>query len=274
MPLPNPTTSWKFIRAALRGAEFALPAGWAYLESLLDADETPSDLAWVRAVMTFSRATPTGTFEDKSQFKLDLVNITGGALDTSWTSGDLATVSTDLQALLTALQAITNNSVTFDSIRYYAMGFNPSDPGPANRGAGAGAFLPSGPPLRVDTFTKQGAGAATTPYQVAATVTFNTGWPKHWGRIYLPGPYHSAAGATDSYGRFVSAYRTALSTAVGNAYSALAGHDFLVVVPVTSVGKLPFHALLGVDKIVVDDIPDVQRSRRPRQAAARTTVEA
>lgn len=275
MSLPTAAISWRYVKAALRATEFALPAGYAYLSGLLsDGDASAASPGWVRAVVTFSRDTPTGTAEDKGSFKLDLINITSGALDSSWTSADLATVSTDLLAFLDAIKPNTGLQVTYDSVRYYAMGFNASDPGPGHRSAGAGAFVPTGPPLRIDSFTKTGTGGPVLPYQVAATCTFRTAWPKHWGRIYLPNPAMFSGACIDTKGRLVAGYQTAITTAVSNLYEALAGHDFLGVVPVTSVGKSAYHALLTIDEIVVDDVPDVQRRRRARQVASRSVVSA
>jgi hypothetical protein len=272
MPLPSPTTAWKYVKYVIRVSEAAIPAGFAYLDTLLtDAAAAPPDAHWVRAVVTFARKTPVGTSEDKGQFKFDLVNITGGTIDSSWTAADLNTVSTDLLAYLTALQPITSDSVTYDSIRYYRMSFNATDPGPGLRGPGAELFNPSGPPIRIDTLSKIGALSNWTPYQVAATVTWNTGWPKHWGRIYVPSPM---IGTTpfDANGRFIAGYRNALGGATKTLHDALAAHDFLITVPVGQVGKVAWHGLLGVSAIVVDDIPDVQRRRRARQAAARYTA--
>jgi len=272
MPLPNPTTTWKYVKWALKGAEFALPAAYAYLDSLLSANEAaPEDVGWVRAIVTFTRNTPTGTSEDKGQFKIDLVNITGGAIDSSWTSADLNSVSTDINTFLTALIAITSDSHKFDSIRFYKMAFNPADPGPGNRSPGNELFANTGPPLRIDSISKVGSLSNYTPYQVAATVTLNTGWPRHWGRIYVPSPM-SGTTPFDSNGRLNATYRNALGAAFKTMHDSLASHDFLVTVPVGQVGKQPFHGLLGVSSIVVDDIPDVQRRRRARQVAARYTA--
>jgi energy-coupling factor transporter ATP-binding protein EcfA2 len=45
---------------------------------------------------------------------------------------------------------------------------------------------------------------------------------------------------------------------------------FQIVVPTTQVQNVIHYALSTVSQVVVDDIPDVQRRRRPKQAALRS----
>jgi len=276
MPLPNPTNAWKLVKYGLRAAEYAVPAGVAWLSDLLDDEATASDIAWVRVVMEYTREAPSGVGEDKAQFKFDMINVTGGTLDTSWTSGDVADVLTHVGTLATSLAPEIQSVADHTATKMYAMSFNPSDPGPGNRGPGAGAFLETGPPFVNDTGGHASSGAGVMPYQVATSVTLKTAWPRHWGRVYIPNPWHSG-GLVDVKGRLVAAHRTAVADAVHDFITALADDDFLVVVPVTQLqnggpgaGSVAFHALLGVNEVVVDDVPDVQRRRRPKQVAART----
>src|SRR5512144_1250752 len=103
MAYPNPGSLWKFAKYLLRASEYVIPPTLAYLESQAGNVEAPDDPHWVRAVIKTTRTTPTGTSEDFAQFKFDFVNITGGALDSSWTYADLSDVDAHLSSMLTAL---------------------------------------------------------------------------------------------------------------------------------------------------------------------------
>lgn len=268
MALPNPASGWKFAKYLLRIAEYAIPASYAYVESLLSNHEPVENPQWIRWVTTFTRTTPTGTSEDKAQFKLDLVNITGGAIDTSWTAGDFAAVQARMVTFKAILQAQMSAGFTFSEYRAYRMAFNPADPGPGQRSAANGlAFADTGPPVYVGTLGGAGTGTAGVPYQVSGTCTLRTAFPRHWGRIYLPTP---GVASFDTSGRLVSGYRTAIANGMRALVNGLADDGFLVAVPMTDLGKQTFHGLLGVSDVVVDDVPDVQRRRRPKMVAAKT----
>lgn len=245
----------------LRAAEEAVPLGLAWLTTdLADNAEATGDFEWRRFVYEVTRTTPSGTTEDRAQFKLDLINITSGDIDNTWTTGDLTTCHNALFALGTALKPYTAPTHSFDRIKAYRMRFNPVPD--LKR-----PFADSGPPVWNAQSAQVGTGTGVLPYQVAATVTLRTAWPKHWGRIYLPGPH---ATAIDTTGRFTSTYRGGVNGAVDACLDTLAAADFFPVVPVGQLDKDPFHALLGVELNVTDDVPDVQRRRRPRSVAARS----
>lgn len=266
MALPASAATWRAVRYLVKAAEVVIPAGVAYLADQLQAQETVEPLAWVRVINKYTRATPTGTSEDAAQWKLDLLNLTGGSVDTSWTSGDFAAVATAFDAFETAWKANRMSSHTLVEYRGYPMRFNPSDPGPDADGKGARPFADTGPPVWLASRTSPGTASSNAmPYQVACTITMRTAWPKHWGRIYLPGP--NIPLGTGS--RWAPAQMQSLANAFFDLQDDLAAAGFLVVIPVGQLTKAPFHALLGVNEVVVDDIPDVVRRRRPKRAAAR-----
>lgn len=262
MALPSPTSTWRAVKFLVRAGEMAIPAGLAWMADQISEDAEVSSLEWVRWQCIIGRSTPALTSEDKAQFKVDLLNITSGNVDTSWTAGDFANVKAKFDTFCTAMKAYTTDSHTFDSYRAYHMRFNPSPD--ITR-----PFADTGAPVYVATGVGNATGSIRLPYQVAATVTLRTAWAKHWGRIYLPGPFYTG-GAVDANGRLPALYRTAVANLVFDLFDDLAAADFLPVVPVGQLEKQPFHALLGVSETVVDDIPDVQRRRRPKMAAART----
>lgn len=262
MPLLGLTSAQaKLAKWLIRAAGEAVPFALSWLTTDLAANsEAPSDLEWRRFVLQWSRSTPSGTTEDRAQFKLDLVNITSDELDTTWTTADYYAVRDAFATWRTSMLASVSSSQTFAELRAYRMMFNPA-PDLAK------PFADSGPPTYVQTIAQAGTQTGTLPYQVAPTCTFRTAWAKHWGRIYVPTP---GTAAVDSNGRLTSTYRTALQTATATLLSTLHDAGFYPVVPVGQLNKSPFHALIGVTTVVVDDVPDVQRRRRPRQVAART----
>lgn len=268
MPLPNPTSAWKYAKWLLRGAEYVLPAAWAYLSPDLTGDEEAEDPVWMRWVLQWAVTTPSGLTDDYRQVKLDVLNITGGAIDNTWIAADFTSVRANMWNIWSAMSGITAQNHTLKEIRAYRMQFNPADPGPGNRVAGNGLFLPSGAPIYRELVSSSSVATGTVaPPQVSATVTLRTAHPKHWGRVYWPTPY---AAGFDTQGRLASAYRTTLADVWHDQTGLMADNGFLACVPVGQAEKQTFHGLLGVTEYVVDDIADVQRRRRHRQTAART----
>lgn len=262
MALPNPSTAWRLARFLLREAAYALPAGIAYIEDQLVGHEAVSNLGWMKITQEFTRLTPTGTEEDRAMLSFHVVNITGGAVDTTWTAGDFTTVKNAMTAWNTSILPLLWSSTNVATMKVYDMAFDPSDPGPlARAGSGLSQFRDTGPPVYRWEYNMNGAGGAPHPYQSGSTCTFRTALPKHWGRAYLPGH-----GTLDAWGRLSASNCILLADAWHDLGAQLAAGDFLHVVPIGQVNKQAFHGLLGVDQYVVDDIPDIQRRRRPKQA--------
>lgn len=263
MPAPIPTPLPLWAKAVLQLAPFAL--GWLY--DSLDfehTDDDPEALTWCRVETVFTRATPAGTAEDVATVGMNIMNITGGAPDPTWTSGDFAALVTPISTYWGSINSNLTNNHTIKEHRLYLRRFNPMTE--------AKPFAPSGPPAYVMADTRSGTVAATghaLPYQAAMTHTLVTSWPRHWGRFYLPG---LDAAALDDKGRIKAANITAVSNAYTTFATSLAAADFFPVVPVTQVEKTPWRGLLTVQGHQVDDIPDVQRRRRARRAAIRTQV--
>lgn len=253
-PIPAPLPLWA--KALLQLTPFV--AGYLY-DLVTHSADVDEDVEWRRVHCMFTRGTPTGTTEDQMMCTFDIVNITGGAVDSSWTTTDYTQCETALDAFWTAYAPSMYLQSTLTSYRWYRRSFNPyttSKP-----------FADSGPPQRVTAKSIVGTGSSALPPQVAITATELTAFPHHWGRVYLPWPGQATTG---SFGRIGSS----TITAVANAYQALAtslqGNGFFPVVPVTQVNKVPARGLLTVGGVQVDDVYDVQRSRRGRQPAIRT----
>lgn len=264
MPLLGLTTAQaKLAKWLVRAAETAIPAGLAWLGSELTAQgEAPEALEWRRVVVTWTRSTPAGTVEDRAQFKLDLLNVTSDEVDVTWTSGDDTTVKNAFGTAVTALANLHGSHQVFREMKYYRMKFNPVPD--IER-----PFMDTGPPTFVQDWTTNMTVASVLPYQVAPAVTLRTAWAKHWGRIYLPTP---GTVHLDTNGRLTTTYRAGASAAVKTLLSTLHDAGFYPVIPVGQVNKNSFHGLLGVTAVVSDDVPDIQRRRRPKQAAVRTVA--
>lgn len=221
----------------------------------------PEDVAWDYVVLRWSRATPGGTAEDYAQIGFNIVNITGGDLDASWTTGDYTAVETALNEWWTTVKASIDDSHTLVDYRHYQRSF--ANPMTADK-----RFAEMGPPRRITTVGTAGTNVQTElPYQVAMSVTLKTPLPRHWGRVYLPGMASNKLGTN---GRWASTPMSAIANATAELMDDLNGGGYFIVVPVTQISSVLTPALLNVTDIVVDDIPDVIRRRRPRQAAART----
>lgn len=265
MPLLGLTNAQaKLAKWLLRGAGEAIPLALAWLGGQVDTNaEAPSNLEWRRVVLRWARTTPTGTVEDYAQVKFDIVNVTSDELDTSWTTTDYNNVQAALGTFRTAIVPYISPSFLMHEARYYRMQFN--DVPDITR-----PFADTGSPVDVRAMSDvAGTQTGNLPYQVAQSVTLRTSWAKHWGRIYLPTP---GSGAFDSYGRLTSTQRSGIAGAVKALFGTWHDAGFYPVIPVGQLDKQPFHGLLGVTAVVADDVPDVQRRRRPKQVAARTVA--
>lgn len=258
--LPTPLPAWA--KALLQIAPFVT----SYLIDQISYGAQDQDpLVWAHAQTRIQRNTPTGTSEDYALMTFDIVNVTGGAVDNTWTSTDWTQVSTAVSAFLSSLRgSMTTNHVMVDT-RYYLRQFNAMTESKPFADTGPPSFVKSEGP---NAGTIAAAGH-TLPYQAACTITERTPWPKHWGRIYVPGV---DAAQVDANGRWTSTVRSAFATAYQTMVTSLQANGFFPVVPVTQVDKVPTRGLLNVTQVSVDDVPDVQRRRRPRQVAARNVL--
>lgn len=261
MPIVAAAGTWQkwLIKAGLE-------VGGAVAAYLLDkltegsSENDVGDVLWTRWTFEYSRSTPTGTVEDRAQFSIDVVNLTSGAIDTTWTATDLTDVWGAFAPVPSALRPYQQPSHSLVRVSAHLMGFSP-ETWPAKR------FLDTGPPVWAADIAPVAGSGTTGAYQVAATVTERTAFPGHWGRLYVPG---LAGGALDANGRITSTARNAILAAFETAADALRAKDFYVVVPMTQHDKAPAFGLLSLTQLSVDDIPDVQRRRRPKQVAARS----
>jgi hypothetical protein len=231
--------------------------------SLLEGSDVEENLEWRRVVCLINRSTPTGTTEDRASVSLDLLNVTASAPDATWITADYTACETALSTFWSSHASLMHTSHQVVQYRWYRMAFRPmTDTKP---------FALTGPPQRITTVSHVGSSTAQTPYQLAISVTERTAVPRHWGRMYLP--IVSGSATMDSFGRWASGIRASVAANAETLYETLAAGGFHPVVPVTQIEKTPARGLLGVTEIAVDDIPDVQRRRRPRTVLARSVVD-
>jgi hypothetical protein len=190
---------------------------------------------------------------DRMVNTFDVVNITGGQVDSSWTDADYTNVHLPLETLIGEWTSFAQGRLRHVETRYYRRAFNPM--------SNSKPFQVSGPPEKVFPGTAAGAGAAgmNIPNQIAATHTERTTYPHHWGRTYWPLPANSFL---DTLGAFTGALVDGFAGFVETCMLAWQNAEFFPVVPVTQALKVPTRGLLTVTNVQMDNIPDVIRRRR------------
>lgn len=261
-PIPAPLPPWartllQLVPLITAGLQEALQ----YIGTMNDNTGTANS-EWRRVLLT---GKPVGSVDaaDNWVTTMDLVNITNGTIDNSWTSGDYSTTDAILQSLCSGWAAHMNSHHTFVDIRYYRMAFNPlTDPRP---------FQKTGPPDHIAVAPYVGQAGGTQAPQVAMTTTDRTAYPKHWGRNYWPHPVPTFA--TDGM-HILQATVDAWATALGGFYGNLMTAQFFPVTVVTQVDKVPTRGLLTTSALQVDNVYDVVRRRRTHQTTYRKTINA
>jgi len=252
----------------VRVAPFAYGLGEFLVDQYLvkDADDP---LEWRRVSCKFVRETPAGTVEDAAYCTFDLCNFTDATVDSTWTTADYVAAEARLDTFWNAVKVYFPATHVLKEYRWFRRQFAEIQTAPDANGRNGHLFEPSGPPQRITVKTITGTSAAPAfPYQVACTVTEKTAFPRHWGRWYIPG--FCVALAAD--GRWPSGAVTAVATAAGALMNGLTADQLPLVVPAAMIDKTPAKYLLNVTSMQVDDIPDIQRRRRPRQPLIRTEV--
>jgi len=223
-----------------------------YIGTMHTTDETPVH-SWRRAQIIWEHVGNTRP-ADKYANSIDIANITGGNIDSSWTDSDYSTVHTQVSSIISYYLTVMSTDMRCAEVRYYRRQFNPMNI--------TQPFAPTGPPEKIFLVGQSGSGTAqpSTPPQCAVTHTEKTAYPRHWGRSYWPCPAsaHITAGGYLSNG-----ITDGLANAIGTAYRLMQEAEFFPVVPVTQVQGAPSRGLLGVTQVQVDNVPDVVRRRRP-----------
>jgi hypothetical protein len=183
-----------------------------------------------------------GTTVDPAIMHFDMVKAPAGTPTDAWSTTDYTTAETALDAWWTTTKAKVAGGYSLAQYGWYRCGVGITPPNPA---------------IRVVSRSVAGTGAyGDLPPQVACSITFRTASRRSWGRTYLP--LGALGGSTDlSGGRFSNAYCDAIAGAAHTLVGALAAADLYLVV--CSETK---SALLNVESVEVDNVPDVIRRRR------------
>jgi hypothetical protein len=222
---------------------------------------SPAPAEWRRFVAHW-RYTGSTDPKDDMYCTWDISNITGGALDSSWTTTDYTTCESKFDTFFGAIASNQEPHTVLIEYKWYVRSYN--DYGNSH------PFAPHGPPVRVTPKGIAGtAGGTLMPPQAAISVTEKTPYPRNWGRFYIPGLGSAVVDtATPSIKNTVV---DSICAATQTLYSGLASSDFQVVVPVTSLGTgprgspgagTPNRTLVNVTQIQVDSSFDVIRRRR------------
>lgn len=232
-------------------------------ESLLDGlDDSEDALSWRQLQCVVERTPTAGTSDDFAICTFDLLNLTGGAPDSTWDAGDYAAAEAAFDTYWNAVKPLMSGTHKVKEYRWYTRSFAPVM-------SQTHRFADSGPPQRITSKSIVGtAGVAAQAWQVAMTVTERTPWARHWGRWYMPG----LAVTLSASGRISSTDTTTQATAAGILLNTLHDAQLPLVVASTQADNVLSGYLLGVTETQVDDIPDVQRRRRPRAVVTRVRV--
>lgn len=256
-PIPAPLPPWA--RALIQLSPLiaaGLQEALQYIGVLDDATSSTPD-AWMHVQLV---GQPNNSVELADNFvtTMDIVNITNGAVDSSWTTTDITNVSSALATLQTAWMSRMSADYQWREQRYYKRYFNAySETAP---------FAKSGPPQEVRPFVGTGTGTGFQAPQVAVTSTDRTAYPRHWGRNYWP---HPGSGVVSSGGYISQANVDSWATAVQSCYQTLMASEYFPVVVVTQVDKVPTRGLLTVSEVQVDNVFDVVRRRRSHKTTYR-----
>lgn len=204
------------------------------------------------------------TGADDAIITFDLMNFTGGNIDGSWTDSDYATAVSQFNIILNAWAGLMSGGHQFTEVKAYVMGFNPEWAGSLVT-SDLEPFVESGGPDYAGALNAVGTGSLALPSQVSFSVTEETPVRRNWGRFYLPWPSGNSLGT--SSGRFSSTTITTIVNAVHSAYNNLAGVELFPIVVHTYQNKARVAAWSQVTGLRGDDIPDIIRRRRPKDAS-------
>jgi len=232
-------------------------------------------------------ATVTGTFEvrhvnistsmtdavtagdDLRVFGIDLLKGAFGTPTDAWVQADFDAAVAAIDAFWGSIKDRYHAYTNLKKIAFYKRG---------------PAIVPPQPPVyQVDRAVAGTSAVNPLPPQAAITVTEMAGAKPHWGRFYLPSP---ASDSVNIYGRISSAVATDIADAADVMYEAFktAGIPAVVYRPALGVRQTAAEKRAGttpgslaartasawtVDKLQVDDVYDVIRSRRWKNPTTR-----
>lgn len=257
LPSPPPTLPpwakvlWYLAEGVAVGISWKL---YDYGASIIGAGGTDAPDEWRRFVAHFSDTVSASPADDQ-QFTVDVVNYTNGNIDSSWTQGDYDLVTAAFDNFGPSFMPHVSNRMVWDRVDAYRMAFNAY--------SNSKPFAESGPPDYSRAYAVTGGDPQAIPPQSCTTITERTLTRANWGRMYLPS---FGANAWAGSGRLGGNNMNAIAQGYHDFVVTLGQAELFVVVPATSVQKSPLRALQGIQAVSVDDVPDVQRRRRFKEA--------
>jgi len=218
---------------------------------------TPADGGDIRlsqVQVRFKRTEDTGVREDIELFSLYMFVDAGIATPVSaLNASQSATVEGFLNTWWTSVASYYTPHINIDSYVWRDW----SAAGPISTKTG---FVMPQPIRRLTSHVAAGtASPPPTIDQCAIDTTFVTASRKHWGRVYCPSPKYNAL---TSLSRWDTSVCDAFATAFDVLFNAM-GTNATVIVP--CVWSPKYRGLLTLTAVKTDDVPDVIRSRRPKQ---------
>lgn len=197
-------------------------------------------------VMEMKDGSGTFTTKERGMYGIHWINLTAGEVDRTWTSADYAAVEGAVETFWTAMAALTPSEFRLVEHRWYAFGPQ---------------VFPPNPPSRVTTLGTPKVGTATggSPHQLSTTITLRTALRKHWGRFYYP----LAAAQLTAGGQLTTSNVDSFANAAKTKLMVTPSAQGVIPVVWDRNKKIAF----GVTAIECDSVPDIQRPRRPRDAA-------
>lgn len=261
-PIPAPLPPWaRWLLQLAPLIAVGLQDALQYIGTLKDASsDTPDQWRHVQIVFQLQgNADPA----DRYVTTMDIVNITNGKVDATWTDQDYTTAEGALETFIRNVYlAHAPTQLQCIGTYWYRRQFNPLSL--------SAPYPPSGPPERTFGIGAQGtvAGSMAIP-QSAMTTTDRSSYPRHWGRNYWPIP---ASNQLKADGHFIASVCDTMAAGLAQCYASLMQAEFFPVVTVTQIQGARARGLLGVTEVQCDDVPDVVRRRRPHSTTYRAVV--
>jgi hypothetical protein len=188
---------------------------------------------------------------DDQQVSIDILNVTSGLPDSTWTETDYTTAASYIDAIAAVFLQHAAARYHYTRLDAYIRAFRPyTDPKP---------FALSGAPDWSATKNAIAIGTGSSAPQTSSTVTEVTPSRRHWGRMYSPG---LDAGSILASGRLSATTVDGIVNTISARYEDLMQWQLFPVVPTTRVDGVAKRTLQAVTGIKVDDVLDVQRRRR------------
>lgn len=268
-PTVGPWSKVLYFVARELGAALAYKAFDYGLEIFSASGDDPNveGTEWRRFV-TVAQNSDTQDRADDAMFSFDIVNLTGGVPDSSWTQGDYDIIGGQLVTFLQAVAPYMNTNYTFTEVAAYRRAFAPYPPAGVSL-ADTKHFVDSGPPEHIYPLGLSGTGGGQCASQSCSTLTEITAVRSHWGRLYLPPVGHLAV---DPNGRLEAINLQRLVAGLETFFETIMGSQFFPVVPTTQIDKVANHTLQTVSAVAIDNTLDVIRRRRFKAPTTRVEL--